>query len=117
LENQPLIAFDSFASQTPAGTTAVALEPTEVVGTTHPEFFGFIEAHPRYETAVRSILGQYLLLESDHSKLLRINPARSRWEALCKAQPELVTRVPLKYLASYIGITLETLSRIRAGKL
>jgi hypothetical protein len=53
----------------------------------------------------------------EHSKLLRINPARDRYEALCKARPELMRRVPLKHLASYIGMTLETLSRIRAGKL
>jgi CRP-like cAMP-binding protein len=116
-ENQPCVAFDSFANQTPSSTSAITLEPVEMIGTSHAEFFGFLEEHPKYETAIRTILGQYLILESEHSRLLRINPSRARYEALCKAQPELVKRVPLKHLASYIGMTLETLSRIRAGKL
>lgn len=116
-ENQPLVAFDSFANQTPSGTAAMTLEPTEVIWTSHAEFFGFMEAFPKYEAVVRGIIGQNLILEGGHSKLLRINPARDRYEALCKARPELITRVPLKYIASYIGMTLETLSRVRAGKL
>jgi CRP-like cAMP-binding protein len=116
-ENQPLVAFDSFANQTPAGVSALTLEPTEIIYTSHAEFFGFMESFPRYEPVIRNIMGQYLVLESEHSKLLRINPARERYEALCKARPELIARVPLKYIASYIGMTLETVSRIRAGKL
>jgi CRP-like cAMP-binding protein len=116
-ENQPMVAFDSFATQTPSGISAMTLEPTELIWTSHAEFFSFLEQHPRFETAVRSVMGHYMGMNSEHSKLLRINPARDRYEALCKARPELMTRVPLKYLASYIGMTLETLSRVRAGKL
>jgi CRP-like cAMP-binding protein len=116
-ENHPLVAFDSFATQTPAGFSAMALESTELIWTSHAEFFGFLEQNPKFETAVRSVMGHYMGMNVEHSKLLRINPARDRYEALCKARPELMTRVPLKHLASYIGMTLETLSRIRAGKL
>lgn len=116
-ENQPLVAFDSFASQTPSGVSAMALEPTELMWTSHAEFFGFLEQHPRFETAVRTVMGHFMVLNTEHTKLLRINPARDRYDALCKLWPELITRVPLKYIASYIGMTLETLSRVRAGKL
>lgn len=116
-ENQPFVAFDSFASQTPSGVSAMALEHTELIWTSHSEFFSFLERYPRFETAVRTVMGHYMVLNTEHTKLLRINPARDRYEALCQLRPELVTRVPLKYIASYIGMTLETLSRVRAGKL
>ncbi|HWB62047.1 MAG TPA: Crp/Fnr family transcriptional regulator [Chitinophagales bacterium] len=116
-ENQPVVAFDSFANQTPAGIGFVTMEPTDVIWTSHDEFFGFLETYPKYETLVRSVMGQYLTIEGEHSRLLRLNPARDRYEALCKSRPELITRVPLKYIASYLGMTLETLSRVRAGKL
>lgn len=116
-ENEPMVAFDNFANQTPASTAAVALEGTDVIWVSHQDFFGFLEMYPKYETVVRTVMGQYIVLESEHSKLLRMNPARDRYEALCKTRPELVQRVPLKYIASYLGMTLETLSRIRAGKL
>ena len=116
-ENQPMVAFDSFSSQTPSGIAAMTLENTELIWTSHAEFFSFLESFPKFEAAVRSVMGQYLVMNTEHSKLLRINPSRDRYDAVCKSRPELVNRVPLKYLASYIGMTLETLSRVRAGKL
>ena len=116
-ENKPLVAYDSFASQTPSGVSFMTLENTELMWTSHTEFFSFLELFPKFENALRSVMGQYMVKNLEHSKLLRINPARDRYEALLKTTPELASRVPLKYLASYIGMTLETLSRVRAGKL
>lgn len=117
LENRPLVPFDNFAHQTPSGVAIMTLEPTDVIWTSRDEFFGFLESFPKYEPVVRNILSQFMVLESEHSKLLRINPASDRYEALCRLRPEFLSRVPLKYIASYIGLTLETLSRVRAGKL
>lgn len=116
-ENHPFVPFDSFAHQTPSAMAVMALENTDIIWTSRDEFFGFLEDFPKYETVLRTIMSQIMVLESEHSKLLRINPARDRYEALCKSRPELLARVPLKYIASYIGMTLETLSRVRAGKL
>lgn len=116
-ENQPFVPFDHFANQTPSLVAVMALEPTEVVWTTHTEFFGFLSTYPKYEPALRKVLSQHIVLENEHFKLLRINPARDRYEALRRLRPELLTRVPLKYVASFLGLTLETLSRVRAGKL
>ncbi|CAK9249922.1 unnamed protein product [Sphagnum jensenii] len=73
-ENQPMVAFDSFAGQTPSGIAAVTLEPTELIWTSHAEFFSFLELYPKYETAVRSVMGKYLVMGSEHFKLLRMNP-------------------------------------------
>jgi len=39
---------------------------------------------------------------------------QQRYEALLKDQPEIIRRVPLQYIASYLGITQVSLSRIRA---
>ena len=55
-------------------------------------------------------------LQIEQMKLLRISSSRERYEMLCTLRPEVIKRVPLKYIASYLGIALETLSRIRAGK-
>ncbi|MBK9330341.1 MAG: hypothetical protein IPM95_13820 [Sphingobacteriales bacterium] len=53
----------------------------------------------------------------EYTKIVRINSSRERYEALLKSRPDIVQRVPLKYIASYLGMALETLSRVRAGKL
>ncbi len=116
-ENQPLVSFDSFTQQTPVVVSAVTLMPTELIWTSYSEFFDFLEKFPKYETALRSILSQYMTLGSEHLKLLRINSARERYETLKNMRPEVIQKVPLKYIASYLGMALETLSRVRAGKL
>lgn len=116
-ENEPLVAMDSFFQQTPSATYAVTLEPTEILYTSYQEFIAFMEAYPKYESVVRKIFSQYMVLEGQHAKLLRISSSRERYEALVRTQPKVLQRVPLKYIASYLDMALETLSRVRAGKL
>ncbi len=116
-ENQPLVPIDSFTHQTQVPFFAVALEPTELVWASHDDFFGFLETHPRYEKVLRNILSKLMPRQSEQMKLLRINSSRERYEMLCKLRPEVIQRVPLKHIASYLGMSFETLSRVRAGKL
>jgi hypothetical protein len=40
--------------------------------------------------------------------------ATQRYQLLLSEQPHFIQQIPLTYLASYLGISLETLSRIRA---
>ncbi|MES2446341.1 MAG: hypothetical protein V4546_04120 [Bacteroidota bacterium] len=41
-------------------------------------------------------------------------PAKDRYLELIAAQPSIAKRIPLLYIASYLGITAESLSRVRA---
>lgn len=115
-ENHPLAAFESFTQQTPSALNAVTLEPTELIWASHADFFNFLETFPKYEKVLRNILSKYMSLLGEQSKLLRISSSRERYEALCRMRPEVIQRVPLKHIASYLGMALETLSRVRAGK-
>jgi hypothetical protein len=45
---------------------------------------------------------------------LQFHSAAERYADLLRNEPHLIQKVPLSYIASYLGITLETLSRIRA---
>lgn len=116
-ENHPIVPFDSFAQQTPAPLSAITLEPTELIWASHADFFNFLETFPKYETVLRNILSKYMSLLGEQSKLLRISSSRERYEALCRMRPDVIQRVPLKHIASYLGMALETVSRVRAGKL
>lgn len=115
-ENHPLVAFDSFTQQTPIAFTSIALENTDIIWVSQSVFYKFLETYPQYEKVLRTILSKYMTFETEKAKLLRINSAKERYEALLQTKLEIIKRVPLKYIASYLGITLETLSRIRAGK-
>lgn len=56
---------------------------------------------------------EYRRLHQSHKERLTL-PARERYEAFKQQFPEVCQRVNLGYIASYLGITLPTLSRLRA---
>jgi CRP-like cAMP-binding protein len=115
-ENHPLGAFDSFTQQIPFGFTGRALENTDTIWISQTAFYNFLETYPRYEKVLRTIISQYMTIGNEQAKLLRITSAKDRYQALLKLQPELIQRVPLKFIASYLGMTTENLSRVRSQK-
>ena len=52
-----------------------------------------------------------------HADMLRFESAQDRYQKLIKRQPQLVLRAPLVYIASYLQMTPETLSRVRTAAL
>jgi CRP-like cAMP-binding protein len=57
------------------------------------------------------------LLKTENRMISReVLTAKQRYQELLQFQPELLQRVPLKYIASYLGITPVSLSRIRKGR-
>ena len=64
------------------------------------------------------ILYRKILEESQvHADLVRFETAQDRYKKLCKLMPQVVLRAPLVYIASYLQMTPETLSRVRASTL
>lgn len=117
LENQPLMTFDGFFQRMPSAVSAITLEATEILWTSYEEFFGYLRENPRLEPFLRDIISGFILKEAEHTRLLRINSSKARYEAFYELHPDIVHRVPLKHIASYLDMALETLSRVRAGKL
>jgi CRP-like cAMP-binding protein len=54
----------------------------------------------------------YVRFEEKEIRMLRASP-EERYIVFTQEQPDLINTVPLHYIASYLGITAETLSRIR----
>ena len=65
----------------------------------------------------RKILEESLIQSQIHADLLRFESAQNRYAKLVKLQPQLVLRAPLVYIASYLQMTPETLSRVRTSAL
>jgi CRP-like cAMP-binding protein len=116
-ENKPVIYMEAFTKNTPSGVNVVTLEDTEVLWASRDHFFEFLQKFPRFESVLRDMLMQYMSLDLEHTRILRINSSRERYETLLKYRPDIIQRVPLKHIASYLNMALETLSRVRAGKL
>lgn len=94
-----------------------ALENTDLI--VLPQSF-IDEMYERFVEA--NIIGRILLEDNyrgaeERAYICRIPSAEKRYKRFLETQPTLLMRISLKYIASYLGITLETLSRVRSRKL
>lgn len=62
----------------------------------------------------RKILEESLILSQVHADLVRFETAHDRYTRFCKMMPQVALRAPLVYIASYLQMTPETLSRVRS---
>ena len=65
----------------------------------------------------RKILEESLIISQIHADLVRFETAQNRYKRMCKMSPQVVLRAPLVYIASYLQMTPETLSRVRSSTL
>ena len=65
----------------------------------------------------KMIITETMLYLQKRIDSIQFETAANRYQTLLKEKSDIELRVPLKHLASYLGITLETLSRIRAQNL
>jgi single-strand DNA-binding protein len=65
----------------------------------------------------RKILEGQLIEAQVHADLVRFESAQDRYRRICRQMPKVVLRAPLVYIASYLQMTPETLSRVRSSTL
>lgn len=103
----------SFVRQLPSSVNIHALEDTTLVYISFPNLQKLFTRFPAFESFARKLYEDRLAgIKSRMLFRVQLN-ATDRYCYLLKSQPELIRRVPLKYIASYLGITDSTLSRIR----
>ncbi|HTN07617.1 hypothetical protein [Agriterribacter sp.] len=71
---------------------------------------------PEMNIVVRILLEEYYAASEERSYISRLPSAEKRYRHFIASRPELVNRIPLKYVASYLGMSEETLSRLRGKK-
>lgn len=72
------------------------------------------EKFPRFESLCRILSEELLAKEQLNFDSFRTQSAEQRYLSLTKNRPDLIQRIPQRHLASYLGITPESLSRLRA---
>lgn len=113
-ENFFCAPFSSFIHNTPSFESLITLETTHLIEIDKAAFFELVERIPGINLVYRKVLEMSYLLLEKHNYILQNYPATERYTTLImEDQPTLLHRVPLKYIASYLGINPETLSRIR----
>lgn len=103
----------SFITQTPSNVSIQALEEVTLVLISHENLNHLYSISPFWEKVGRVVAErEYIELQQSGWRNGPI-PAHDKYLTLLKENPGIVNRVPLQYIASYIGVTPETLSRIR----
>jgi CRP-like cAMP-binding protein len=108
-------AIDSLFTGHPSMYNIELLEDSEVYSLQYNKMEGIFERHPITERLGRILVTQNYLLLDERMKLFAFCTAEERYERLLQQLPDIFQRVKLGLIASYLGITQEHLSRIRAG--
>jgi CRP-like cAMP-binding protein len=116
LENQFITTIHSFISQTPTNEFIQATEDTELLSISYTDFKQVISV----TTLARDLYIKQLEVAyvTNHWRLesfLKMG-AKERYAFLLKTNPAIIQRISNKIVASYLGITQESLSRLKAQK-
>ncbi len=111
------MCIESLFKDEPSRIQVEALEPSIVYGLPKNRLEEISLHHVNIQMLYRKILEESLIISQQHADLVRFESAQSRYLKLCKTSPQVVTRAPLLYIANYLQMTPETLSRVRAATL
>jgi CRP-like cAMP-binding protein len=113
-EGSVLICIESFLKEEPTRLMAEALEVSEVFLLSYEVLNRQIVQSWEMNTFYRKILEESLITSQQKADSMRYETASERYLHLMERQPEVIKRAPLSYIASYLLMTPETLSRVRA---
>jgi CRP-like cAMP-binding protein len=113
-ENDFVTSFYSFISRKPGIENIQLLEDSMLWTISYDALQQLFDKHYDIERMVRIIYEQYYIRLEERLMALQFKTAKERYEQLIIGSPHILKRVSLGYIASYLGISQETLSRIRA---
>lgn len=112
-ENHILHSQESFHSRTPSEYVVEAIEPTTLVSISYDDLERIYARSQRMEHLGRLIITHTMVLKDRWQIQLVMHTPRERFIYFVQRNPELLQRVPQKYLASYLNIKPETFSRFK----
>lgn len=113
-ENETFTSLQSYAQNIQSEEYLQAIEPVEVISITKSNSQK-LARFPQIMAYVNAMMGKEFANIDKHSKELSQRDARGKYEYLQAISPEIIKRAKLGYIASILGISQETLSRIRKG--
>ncbi len=108
-----VISVESFHTQTPAFESLEALQSSLLARIHYQQLEKLYQQFPDFNYTGRRLTEQYLFLMEERLYLLRKHKAIDKYKFFLKNYPGLINEIPLKYIASFLGINQETLSRVR----
>mgnify|MGYP004464250217 FL=1 len=116
-EHSIVMCIESLFKEEPTRLQVEALEATTVYALPKADLERVAMHNVNIQILYRKILEESLITSQIHADLVRFETAQDRYKKMCKLCPQVVLRAPLVYIASYLQMTPETLSRVRASTL
>lgn len=113
-ENDFVTSFHSFITGEAAVENIQLLESCTLWAISKEQLTGLLDHHPDIEKLVRVTYEKYYIRLEERYVNAQFKTATERYENLLQETAHILERVPLGYIASYLGISQETLSRIRS---
>ncbi|MES2515031.1 MAG: Crp/Fnr family transcriptional regulator [Bacteroidota bacterium] len=113
-ESEFATCFYSFIACKPSFENLQALEDCELVELSFSVLQNLYQQFPETERIGRMITENYYIKLEERILSLQFKTAKERYQKLALSKPSLLQRASLGQIASYLGITQETLSRIRS---
>ncbi len=108
-----VISMKSFNDQVPARENIIAMEDCELDVITYTKMTELIEMVPAWQQIAKDVDEFKYNQLMNRSIQLQTLTASERYQLFIRKQPEILQRVALRHIASYLGIDIATLSRIR----
>lgn len=109
------MSIESMFREEPSQMICEALEPTIIYALPMQRLEEVALHNVNIQILYRKILEESLIISQRRADLLRFESAKDRYLKLCKLNPQVIMKAPLVYIASYLQMTPETLSRVRSA--
>lgn len=112
-EGQFVSSYESFVHQAPSKHYIACIEDCELVCISHQHAAKLLALSSSFEQLSRILMeGELIVYQKMLFSFVAMN-AEQRYLAFLQEYPQLIQRIPLYHIASYLGVNAETLSRIR----
>lgn len=115
-EGDLAISVYSFFSQKRSFEVLEVLEDACILVLSHEKLMMLYKRFPEFNYIGRILTEHYYIKAEEKANELRVFSATERYHHLLEKYPNIIARIPLGMISSYLGITQSTLSRIRAKK-
>ena len=112
-ENEIVGSIRSLGLYIPSDEYLQAIEDTQLIGIPYRMVESLYDTYPEANIIGRKILEESYRDAEERAYICRIPSAEKKYKRFIETRPRLINRVSLKYIASYLGMTNETLSRVR----
>lgn len=113
IQNNLTASYKSFILQVPSELSIQALEDTELITISYDDLQNLYKKSPLWQNIGRAIAERQYMAMEQYASVLCNETAKEKYLRMLKEQPGLINKANINDIASYLGITRRTLSRIR----